>query len=367
MIKKVRDKISLNIGHDDDDDDTKALVSSQSFESPLKMLDSMSVDTGSAEMLSLYRGLLFASISSLFFSLCSVIVKKLHYIHPAQLACLRFVGIFVFTLPCVIYRQQPLLGPRDVRWMLIMRGIAGSTSLYLRFYALRYLPIADASVIIFSVPVFVAVMAKVFLKEPCSVFHWISVMATLFGIALITKLPFLFGTRDEIEQLSDASSSDRTFGILAAISSTVFSASVYVLLRKLKDTDHFVVMLNFGWVAVIETFFLTLSLGSFTMPRSSDDLMMVFALCLFSFLGQVCLTRALQTEQAGPVSVVRATADIAFVFIWQISFFGEIPDRYSVSGAILVSLCVILTSVRKWVLSLPEHSAAKHRLLFLTF
>lgn len=29
MIKKVRDKISLNIGHDDEDDDTKALVSDE--------------------------------------------------------------------------------------------------------------------------------------------------------------------------------------------------------------------------------------------------------------------------------------------------------------------------------------------------
>lgn len=332
------------------------------------MLDSMSVDTGSAEMFSLYRGLLFASISSLFFSLCSVIVKKLHYIHPAELACLRFIGIFVFTLPCVIYRQQSFFGPRDVRWMLIVRGIAGSTSLFLRFCALRYLPIADASVIIFSVPVFVAVMAKVFLKEPCSVFHWISVIATLLGIALITKLPFFFGTTEMVEATQAVNTSqDRMFGILTAISSTVFSATVYVLLRKLKDTDHFVVLLNFGWVAVIETFCITVLFGHFTMPRAGVDQMLVFCLCLFSFLGQVCLTRALQTEQAGPVSVVRSTADIVFVFIWQISFFNEIPDQYSVSGAIVVSACVILTGVRKWVLSLPEHSVAKQRLHFLTF
>ena len=30
MIKKMRDKISLNITHDDEDDDTKALVSDES-------------------------------------------------------------------------------------------------------------------------------------------------------------------------------------------------------------------------------------------------------------------------------------------------------------------------------------------------
>lgn len=50
-----------------------------------------------------------------------------------------------------------------MRIYLILRGIAGATSLLLRFYAFRYLPIADASVIIFSVPVVVSIFACIFL------------------------------------------------------------------------------------------------------------------------------------------------------------------------------------------------------------
>ncbi len=46
----------------------------------------------------------------------------------------------------------------------ILRAFLGTTSLMSQFYALRHMPLADASVIIFSVPVFVAIFARIFLK-----------------------------------------------------------------------------------------------------------------------------------------------------------------------------------------------------------
>ncbi|OQR77201.1 solute carrier family 35 member G1-like [Tropilaelaps mercedesae] len=252
-----------------------------------------------------------------------------------------------------------------------------STSLFLRFCALHYLPLADASVIIFSFPVFVTLMAKVSLNESCSIFHWISICITLLGIALITKLPLMFKhghdgpiqfsgmglspvgitldpsvsevsltpsttlsleeSRGSLKDTTDTflvggnafpntniteekASTDRLYGTAAALASTVFSASVYVLLRKLRDTDPFVVLLNLGWVAVIETALLTLIFGRFTLPRTGCDQLLVIGLALCSFFGQVCLTLALQSEQAGPVSVVRSSADIALVFVWEVFF-----------------------------------------------
>lgn len=202
--------------------------------------------------------------------------------------------------------------------------------------------------IIFSVPVFVTLMAKFFLNESCPLFHWVSISITLLGIALITKLPMFFGhdtthyidttrvsslgkevpfnvtpdssidrstswtsvggsSRDsgsnrggflntaqtflvegEAFKTNETESSDRLYGTIAALASTIFAASVYVLLRKLRDIDPFVVLLNLGWVAVIETALLTLILGRFTLPRTGYDQLLVIGLALCSFLGQVC-------------------------------------------------------------------------------
>ncbi|XP_023221416.1 solute carrier family 35 member G1-like [Centruroides vittatus] len=308
----------------------------------------------------LYQGLALSSASSIFFSLSSVIVKYLKDIHPGELACLRFVGILIFSLPIVIASKKEPFGPKNLRNLLIVRGFVGSTSLFLRFYALHYLPIADASVIIFSVPVFVSVLARIFLKELCGIFHVITVILTLIGIILITKLPLLI-----VNEISNYNV-DHLWGVMAALLSTFFGASVYIVIRKVKGVHFAVIMFNFGWVAIIETTILTAVIGKFTLPKCGWEQWLIVALGIFSFLGQTCLTLALKSEQAGPVSVVRAAADIVLAFIWQIVFFDEVPDKYSISGALLVSSCVLLISLRKWILSLPEHSSFRKKAHFLT-
>lgn len=85
-------------------------------------------------------------------------------VHPGQLAVSRFVGIFLLTIPMIVYYDLNPFGPPALRHLLILRGVAGATSLLLRFFAFHYLPIADASVIIFSIPVFVSIFAWLFLK-----------------------------------------------------------------------------------------------------------------------------------------------------------------------------------------------------------
>lgn len=314
----------------------------------------------SKENLSLYKGLFYSASSSVFFSLSSVIVKYVHDISPGELAVLRFVGILIFTLPLVIHSREEPFGPRKVRHLLIIRGLVGATSLFLRFVAFRYLPIADASVIVFSIPVFVAVLARIFLKEPCGFFHAFTVFLTLLGIVLITKLPLILA--DEIAHYDTT----HYFGVGAALGSTIFGASVYVVIRKMTVVHHAVIMFNFGWVAIIETVCLTFATGSFTAPACGLEQWLVILLGIFSFCGQMLLTMALKTEHASPVAIVRAATDIVLAFIWQIWFFNEIPDIYSISGALLVSSCVVLISVRKWIMTLPEHSAIRRRAYLLT-
>lgn len=79
-----------------------------------------------------YRGIVLSMMSSVFFTLSAVIVKYLHDVHPGQLAVFRYVGILLFTIPMVITAEVNPLGPGNKRHLLIMRGIAGASSLYLR-------------------------------------------------------------------------------------------------------------------------------------------------------------------------------------------------------------------------------------------
>lgn len=304
-----------------------------------------------------YLGLILATLSSLFFSLCSVIVKSLVNIDPMQLAMFRFIGVLLPTIPIVIYTEQPVF-PEGRRLLLALRSIVGTVGLCLSFYAFRNMPLADASVIVFSVPVFVALFARVFLKEPCGIWNTISIILTLVGVVLITHPPFLFGSNSEVQEYSTYNSLK---GAFAAFVSTIFGANAYVLLRVLKGLHFSVIMTNFGAFAIVQTLAYTVVFGVLCMPNCGTERFLVVCLALFSYLGQILLTMSLQMEQAGPVAIARS-ADIVFAFLWQVMFFNEIPSKFSILGAILVLSSVMLVGVRKWAVALPADSKLRSKL-----
>lgn len=322
------------------------------------------LETLKAKLACPYLGIILATLSSLFFSLCSVIVKGLVDVNPMELASFRFIGVLLPAIPIVIYTKQPVF-PEGKRIILLLRCFMGTTGLMLSFYAFRHMPLADASVIIFSTPVFVAIFARLFLKEQCSFFNIITIILTLIGVILITRPPFVFG--DASPSLEEERFSGKRYDIwgpVAAISSTLFGANVYILLRALKGLHFSVIMANFGAFALIYTLIVCWSIGAICWPACGYDRFLVIILALFSFLGQILLTLSLQLEQAGPVAIARC-ADIVFAFIWQMIFFGEPPTGYSLFGAILVVSSVILTGLKKWAMSLPRDSTTRKRLRLL--
>ncbi|XP_061399578.1 solute carrier family 35 member G1 [Musca vetustissima] len=311
-----------------------------------------------------YLGIILATLSSLFFSLCSVIVKGLVDINPMELASFRFIGVLLPAVPILVYTKQPVF-PEGKRVILLLRCFMGTTGLMLSFYAFRHMPLADASVIIFSTPVFVAIFARVFLKEQCSLFNIVTIVLTLVGVVLITRPPFVFGdSAASLEAERYEGKHYDIWGPVAAISSTLFGANVYILLRALKGLHFSVIMTNFGAFALVYTLIVCGSIGAICWPACGRDRWLVVVLGIFSFLGQILLTVSLQLEQAGPVAIARC-ADIVFAFIWQMMFFGETPTGYSLLGAFLVVSSVILTALKKWALSLPRESSVRKRLRFL--
>nr|XP_023024453.1 solute carrier family 35 member G1 [Leptinotarsa decemlineata] len=309
-----------------------------------------------------YLGLLLATLSSLFFSLCSVIVKWMTDINPMALAAYRYLGVLLPAIPIVIYREEKVF-PKGKRIMLLMRSFTGTAALMLSFYAFRHMPLADASVIVFSVPVFTGIFARMFLKEPCGLFNIFSVVLTLIGVVFITRPPILFG--DTVNSLGETGQRPEMWGAVAAFSATLFGANAYVLLRALKGIHFSVIMTNFGAFALVQCVLVTSIIGALCLPSCGMDRYLIIALALFSFLGQILLTLALQMEQAGPVAIARSS-DIVFAFIWQVLFFNEIPNKFSIGGAILVMSSVLLTGLRKWIMALPHDASLRRNLNILT-
>lgn len=307
-----------------------------------------------------YKGVVLALASSVFFTLTAVIVKYLKDIHPGEMAFFRFAGILLFSIPMLITADVAWFGPRDKRHFLLLRGIAGATSLYLRYSALHYLPIANATVIVLSMPVFVCIFARIFLKEPCGIFHCVAIGITFVGIGFTTKISALVG-------LTESDGIDRSgeiTGLLYSMGATLVGASVYIFVRKVKEAHNSVILFNFALVAMIETGILTGLDDGFTIPTDGYTPWLLMILCVLSFYAQLLLTKALQIEEASLVSVTRSSAEVVCAFAFQILIFHQLPDVYACIGALLVISSVLLISARKWVVTLPPNHTGRKLLGF---
>ncbi|CAL1285939.1 unnamed protein product [Larinioides sclopetarius] len=291
---------------------------------------------------SIFRGLFYAFLSGVAYSFASVIVKHMKNLHPGQLAMYRFIATFFMCMPETIKTRQNLLGPRKLCILMLLRGIFGGLSIFLNFIAFRYLGLGEASVIIFSVPVFVTIFARIFLKEPCSIFQSITVVLTVIGIIFTSKLP------SSLSEIPIVYSSEKIFGLLSAVFSMFFMSTLQILTRKVRPVHPSILTFHYSWVGILEIAILTAIIGNFHLHQCGIQSLYILVLALLSYIGLTLVVMAFQCEYAGPVSTVRAATDIGLAFLWQIFIFHDVPDTYGIIGAVLVLFSIILIGLDKW-------------------
>jgi hypothetical protein len=220
------------------------------------------------------------------------------------------------------------------------------------------------------------------LKEPFGIFQILIIFSTIVGLILITGLP-LDHFDNNLTLNSDKASVnstliqqnlrpqqinfDRLIGICSGILSTIFVSLNYILLRKAKKADTNVILFNLGWVAILELSILTSIVNGYSLPTGLYQWSLIGVLVISSYSGQFFLTKSLRIEQCSPIAVIRATVDILLGFIWQIFLFSyENLDYLSISGGLIVTLCIVLTTFRKYLISLPEDSNFRVKLNFIT-
>lgn len=215
----------------------------------------------------------------------------------------------------------------------------------LLYYAFRVMPLADATVITFSSPVFTSLFAWLFLKEKYSLWDLFFTLFTITGVVLIARPPFLFGSKDTgIE----GSYTNHLKGTIAAVTSAVAAASTIVILRKMGKSVHF--LLSIWYYAVIGLIVCVIALfvlDEWSLPNCGIDRLLLILIGLLGLGGQIFLTKALQIEKAGPVAIMR-TMDVVFAFILQIIFLNHLPTWWTVGGALCVVASSSGTVIQKW-------------------
>lgn len=105
---------------------------------------------------------------------------------PGSIALLRFIIASIVMLLIVFLKKMSLPASKDVPFF-IMLGFIGITVYHVaQNYGQITVTAGSASLIVASVPIFTALLAKVFLKEGLSGKGWMGIFISFFGIAIIS-------------------------------------------------------------------------------------------------------------------------------------------------------------------------------------
>jgi drug/metabolite transporter (DMT)-like permease len=263
-------------------------------------------------------------LSTLAFALANVFVKQVSHLPTMEIVFFRCAFGVVF---CYVGLRKAGAGWRGSnRKLLLMRGLFGTTALYLFFLTVKEIPLASAMTIQYLSPIFTTITAIFLLKERVKPVQWLFYAMAFAGVLFVEQ----FDTRVTLLFLA--------IGIVSAF----FSAVAYNLVRTLREREHpLTVVLHFQLVGLIVGFLFTIF--NWEMP-TGWDWFYLFLIGVFSQLGQIFLTNALQRERAASVAIVNYTGLTYGLLIgWFV--FGEAQTVESLLGMLFVVVGIVLSVI----------------------
>ena len=260
-------------------------------------------------------------LSTFFFGIANLCVKKISNIPPMEIVLVRCVMGVMFSWWAL--RGIGIDWKGNDRLSLLLRGLFGTTALSLFFVTVQNMPIATAMTVHYLSPIFTAILAMLILKEKVTGFQWLFYLVAFSGVVLIervdTKVSLLFVG----------------LGVIAAL----FSGVAYNLVRRLRNTEHpMTVVLHFQFFGTLAGIIFLFVYG-WSYPGLVEWVFLI-VIGIASQLGQVYLTKALQREAASSVVIASYTGLIyAIVFGW--IFFDEAHTYVTFAGMALVVLGVV--------------------------
>lgn len=212
--------------------------------------------------------------------------------------------------------------------LLIARGSVGALALLCVFFSVTTLPLAEATILQYTYPAFTALLALVFLKEKVQRATLLCIALSLLGLVMMVQPSTALGF-ERFPWLS----------LSAALLGAFGSAIAYVLVRRLSQSeDSSVIIFYFPLIALpLSLIFLG---NDFVMP-SFEALVLLLLVGIFTQVGQVGLTKAMQTEYAGTVTAY-AYVQVVFSVILGVVFFNEIPEAMTwVGGSLIIAGALI--------------------------
>ncbi|WXC44469.1 hypothetical protein QX201_004203 [Fusarium graminearum] len=320
-------------------------------------------------------GLFYVLLAQLFASIMSMTTRLLATGFETKFHALQIIFVRMLATALIgsfyMWREKVPdfpLGPRNVRGLLVLRGMAGSVGLFGLYYSLSYLDVSDATVITFLVPTLTAFIAWVALREPFTLNEALVGLIAFTGVLFVARPAFLFPHNDSFLTGSSSDNESAAKGILSAVKATphertiaiccsifgsIAAATAYSTIRVIGKRAHSLVSVNYFAVLATISSFLIITIHpdlQFEIPKSLAEWAILLSIGVSGFLFQVLLTEGLQREKAG-----RATnliyVQLVYAVIIDRVIWGTVPPPASFIGSALIIGSAIWVALQKKVSS----------------
>ncbi|KAH9974971.1 hypothetical protein BGW80DRAFT_1559449 [Lactifluus volemus] len=307
-------------------------------------------------------GLLLVAGSEFFFSAINVSVKWINNLdEPVPILeqiWVRMAMTYILSVAYMFLRKvpHPLIGPKDARALLVLRGISGFISLSGGYFSLQYLSLSDATVLTFLAPILTAFSGAIFLKETVSLKDMCAGLCSFFGVILIARPRSLFGSRKG--ELSEVVVPwQRMFSVVAALIGVLGTTGSYTLLRAIGKRAHS--LHSLAYFSLQSVIFSTIGMIAFKMPPVIPTrvlwFVMLFLIGILGLIALTLLTLGLQRETASR-STLAVYTSIVFAVLFEFVIFHTTPSAPSIAGAAIIMSSAVYTTLTKKTVIKPVPS-----------
>jgi drug/metabolite transporter (DMT)-like permease len=235
---------------------------------------------------------------------------------PMQVVWARYAGMMLVVSVLLAPRIGPLLRTRRLGLQLLRSAFLFAAT-FSFFTAISRMDIAAATAVMQVHPVLLTLGAALLLREPLGPRRIAAIAAALAG-ALIVIRP---------------GSDIFTLTALLPLLGGVFYAS-YALTTRFLGRDE-PILTSFLYTAIIGTIAASLlTVPVWTTPGPGDAALFL-ALGAVGAAGQFLLIRSLTVAEAGAVAPF-GYAGVVFATLWGLVAFGEVPDGWTLLGALVI-------------------------------
>lgn len=206
-------------------------------------------------------------------------------------------------------------------WLMSFRALTLVGVTLLGQLALKSLPLAETTALVFVTPLLVAILAGPLLGEKVRLHSWLATVAGFIGVLLIARP-------------GGAMSGP---GVAYALGAALCYAVYQILTRKLAATEHPTRLLFY--TAMIGTLSMSLLLPAYwdgQMPNLAQGLLII-SLGLYGGIGHFLLIRAFRHAPASTLSPLLYVQLIwALLLGWWV--FDQLPDLLAIGGMLVIGI-----------------------------